>query len=67
VGLLFALPMAVSTWFGGAFAAPIALLAAGVVLVAVALWIARRRHRSGDDADADADAEATSETAPLEP
>jgi MFS family permease len=59
VGLLFALPTAVSTWFGGTFAAPIALLGAGVLLVVAALWIARRRHRPDDDAEAPA-------TAPLE-
>jgi hypothetical protein len=59
VGLLFALPTAVSTWFGGTFAAPIALLGAGVLLVAAALWIARRRHRPDDDG-------ATPGTAPLE-
>lgn len=47
VGLLFGLPMAVSTWFGGTFAAPIALLGAGVVLVVAALWIARRRRQPG--------------------
>ena len=52
VGLLFALPIAVSTWFDGDFAVPVALLGAGVALVAVALWIARRRHRSDDGAEA---------------
>ncbi|RPF22223.1 DUF2157 domain-containing protein [Myceligenerans xiligouense] len=45
VGLLIALPTAVQTWFGGTFAAPVALLCAGLVLVGAALWIARRRHR----------------------
>jgi MFS family permease len=60
VGLLFALPIAVSTWFGGTFAAPIALLGAGVLLVVAALWIARRRNQPDDDA------EATPGTAPLE-
>jgi hypothetical protein len=47
VGLLLALPVTVQTWFGGAFAAPIALLGAGLVLVGAALWIARRKHRPG--------------------
>lgn len=46
VGLFFALPIAVQTWFGGTFAAPIALLGAGLVLVAAALWIARRKQGS---------------------
>lgn len=45
VGLLIALPWSVSTWFGGTFAALIALLGAGVILVVAALWIARRRDR----------------------
>lgn len=47
VGLLFALPITVQTWFGGTFAAPIALLGAGLVLVVAALWIAQRKHRPG--------------------
>ncbi|MBL0885941.1 DUF2157 domain-containing protein [Myceligenerans indicum] len=50
VGLLVALPWAVSAWFGGTFAAPVALLGAGVILVVAALWIARRRHRPDDAA-----------------
>ncbi|MBL0886927.1 DUF2157 domain-containing protein [Myceligenerans indicum] len=45
VGLLIALPNAVQTWFGATFAAPVALLGAGLVLVVAALWIARRRQR----------------------
>lgn len=44
VGLLLALPIIVQTWFSGTFAAPLALLAAGLVLVVAALWIARRKH-----------------------
>lgn len=37
------LPIAVNEWFPGELAAAIALLAAGGLLVAVAIWIARRR------------------------
>ncbi|MBE1878277.1 DUF2157 domain-containing protein [Myceligenerans pegani] len=45
VGLLVALPWSFWTWFGGGtFAALLALLAAGVILVVTALWIARRRR-----------------------
>ncbi|MBO0610315.1 DUF2157 domain-containing protein [Myceligenerans salitolerans] len=47
-GLLITLPWSFSAWFGGTFAALVALLAAGVVLVAAALWIARRRNGPHD-------------------
>jgi hypothetical protein len=43
IGALQILPSAVSRWFPGALAAPLALLAVGVVLVAAAVYTARRR------------------------
>jgi hypothetical protein len=43
IGSLQILPGAVSRWFPGALAAPLALLAVGIVLVAAAVYTARRR------------------------
>jgi hypothetical protein len=43
IGALQILPNAVSRWFPGALAAPLALLAVGIVLVAAAVYTARRR------------------------
>jgi len=43
IGALQILPVAVSRWFPGALAAPLALLAVGVLLVAAAVYTARRR------------------------
>jgi hypothetical protein len=43
IGALQILPNAVSSWFPGALAAPLALLAVGIVLVAAAVYTARRR------------------------
>jgi Predicted membrane protein (DUF2157) len=50
VGALLVLPQAVDRWFPGSLAAPMALLAVGVLLVSSALWIAARRMRHGPDA-----------------
>ena len=49
-GALIVLPPAVSRWFPDSLAAPVALLAVGVLLVSSALWIARRRVRGGQAA-----------------
>jgi hypothetical protein len=43
IGALQILPVAVSRWFPGALAAPLALLAVGVLLLAAAVYTARRR------------------------
>jgi hypothetical protein len=50
VGALLVLPQAVDRWFPGSLAAPMALLAVGVLLVSSAFWIAGRRMRHGPDA-----------------
>jgi len=46
VGTLVLLPAAVNEWFPGSAAVPFVLLGVGLLLVAVALWTARR-HRDG--------------------
>lgn len=43
LGALQVLPMAVTTWFPGRLAAPIALLVVGILLVVTAVLVARRR------------------------
>jgi hypothetical protein len=48
IGALQALPVAISTWFPGALAGPLALLAGGLLLVLLALRIARRRGRGAE-------------------
>ncbi|MGZ4608976.1 MAG: DUF2157 domain-containing protein [Actinomycetes bacterium] len=44
IGALQVIPQAVSEWFPGALAAPLALLAVGVLLIAAAVRTARRRE-----------------------
>lgn len=44
VGFLQVMPAMVEAWFGDTLVAPFALLAAGLLLIAAGLWIARRRH-----------------------
>lgn len=48
VGTLVVLPSAVSEWFPGSAAAPLALLGVGLALVGMAVWTARRRHDQAD-------------------
>ncbi|MGH3464878.1 MAG: hypothetical protein ACRDP9_25710 [Kribbellaceae bacterium] len=53
-GALQILPVAIHEWFPGQIAAAIALLAAGAVMVAAAIWVARHRaHPGGDRPDRD--------------
>jgi len=59
-GILYFLPEAASRYLPGSFATPVAVLAAGVLLVALAIRMARRATRHPRQASPDSKAEAAS-------